>query len=103
MLVGVVNAADSYIEAITIKYLTTGHMFMSADNFHHSVEREMKKMDKVYDFEDFADSVSNASEKVTMKHNDFLCLKMESGKVKYLRLLYPNSTMCLLWNFDVAR
>ena len=55
MLVGVVKAADSYIEAIMIKYLTTGHTFMSADNFHRSVEREMKKMDKVYDFEDFAD------------------------------------------------
>ena len=66
-VMGVVNAADSYIETITIKYLTAGYTFMSADNFHRSVERETKKM---YDFEDFADCVSNANEKVTMKYDD---------------------------------
>ena len=75
MLVGVVNAADSYIEVITIKYLTTGHTFMSADNFHRSVERETKKIDKVYDFEDFADCVNNAGENVTMKYDDFFMFK----------------------------
>ena len=75
MLVGVVNAADSYIGVITIKYLTTGHTFMSADNFHRSVKREMKKMDKVYNFEDFAGCVSNAGDNVTMKYNDFFMFK----------------------------
>ena len=52
-MVGVVNSHDLMIEKITMKYFTAGHSFMSADNFHRSVEKETKNMDKVYDFSDF--------------------------------------------------
>ena len=39
---------------ITIKYLNVGHTFMSADSFHHQVEKEMKQVKNVYDFDDFS-------------------------------------------------
>ena len=58
MMVGLVNSQESMIENVTLKYFTVGHSFMSADNFHSSVEREMKKMDKVYDFNDFIQCVA---------------------------------------------
>ena len=58
MMVGLVNSQESMIEKVTLKYFTVGHSFMSADNFHSSVEREMKKMDKVYDFNDFIQCVA---------------------------------------------
>ena len=71
MLLGVVNSCDNCIEKVTIKYLTVGHTFMSADNFHKAVEHEMKKMDKVYHFNDFTACVGKAGDYVTMSCNDF--------------------------------
>ena len=46
MLVRYVNSANSQIEKITLKYLSVGHTFMSADNFHRKVEQELKKSGK---------------------------------------------------------
>ena len=44
---------------------------MSADNFYKSVEKEMKEIDKVYDFQDFISCVSKAGNVYIMKHTDF--------------------------------
>ena len=43
MFVSLVNRSDNDIQSITIKYLTVGHSFMSADSFHKNVELAMKK------------------------------------------------------------
>ena len=40
------------------KYFEPGHTFMSADNFHHQVERRMRQKKNVEDFQDFVDVVS---------------------------------------------
>ena len=50
---------------------------MSADNFHRSVEKEMKAMDKVYDFDDFVKCVANVGDVVKMNYEDFY--KFENG------------------------
>ena len=70
MLVKLLNTY-SHIDKITLKYFTVGHSFMSADNFHRSVEKEMKAMDKVFDFHDFTKCVANVCDAVVMTHKDF--------------------------------
>ena len=62
---------DGAPNTITLKYFTPGHSFMSADNFHHQVENQMKLKDKVYDFNDFVDCVSTVGEAILMTHSDF--------------------------------
>ena len=60
------------IDSISLKYLTVGHTFMSADNFHRHIEQEMKKMDKLFDFQDFIKCVSKVGDTIIMKFDDFL-------------------------------
>ena len=69
MLVQVVNT--THIEKVTLKYFTVGHTFMSADNFHRSVEKEMKQMEKVHDFNDFITCVSNVDEAFVLNPSNF--------------------------------
>ena len=45
---------------------------MSADSFHKRVEGEMKKMDTVYDFDDFTQCVDNVGQAIVMGQSDFL-------------------------------
>lgn len=68
MLIHVVNSDCIGTETITLYYFAPGHTFMSCDQFHHQVERGMKKKGKVYDFADFSESVASANlGKVTVK------------------------------------
>ena len=76
MVIKVLNTF-THIEKITFKYFTVGHSFMSADNFHPSVEKEMKAMDKVYDLDDFVKCVANVGDVVKMNYEDFY--KFENG------------------------
>jgi len=72
-LVAFVNAslnAGEGPERITLKYFTVGHTFMSADNFHRLVEKEMKDM-KVCDWKDFVDCVSKVGNVKEMNVKDF--------------------------------
>ena len=39
---------EMLLNNVTIKYLETGHTFLSADSFHGLVEKNMRKRDKVY-------------------------------------------------------
>ncbi|CAH2088927.1 unnamed protein product [Euphydryas editha] len=59
---------------------------MSADNFHHQVENQLKKAQKVYDFSDFIDCVQLAnSGKVNVKPmeiSDFYKYKDHSSQYK---------------------
>ena len=70
-LIRVLNTENVNLEIITLKYFTAGHTLMSADNVHRGVEREMKKMDKVYDFADFEKCVRNVADVLTMDPSDF--------------------------------
>ena len=68
--VNVVNQIDGP-EAVTLNYFVAGHTFMSADNFHHEIEKEMKEMGRVGDFLDFVHCVKKAGEAVVMDIADF--------------------------------
>lgn len=61
-LINMINSEFIAPESITIKYFEPGHSFMSADHFHHQVESQLRKKKKVYDFDDYVDTVklSNA-------------------------------------------
>lgn len=71
----IINSLEVSVNLLKIKYLQTGHTFMSADSFHHQVEKSLKQTGKVLDFEDFLLCVrkSNSSrvEVIEMKLDDF--------------------------------
>ena len=69
MMVKLLNTF-THIE-VTFKYFIVGHSFMSADNFHRMGEKEMKAMDKVFDFQDFIKCVNNVGNAVVMSHTEF--------------------------------
>ena len=52
-LVQAVNDNTNTLKTITLKYFEAGHTFMSADSFHHQVEKEAKSQGYLYDFKDF--------------------------------------------------
>ena len=70
-LVGMLNNSCTSLETITLKYFDAGHTYMSADSFHHLVEKEAKKMYNLYDFQDFLKCVSNVGTAVNMNPEDF--------------------------------
>lgn len=57
----IINSNEIEAKTIELKYFEPGHTFMSANSFHHQVERSLKKRGKVYDFEDFRNCVQGAS------------------------------------------
>lgn len=65
-LVFLINSNQVETLTIEIFYFEAGHTFMSADSFHHMVEKSMKGMKNVYDFRDFKKCVSKASTNVTV-------------------------------------
>ena len=42
-----------HLNSITMKYFEKGHTFMSADTYHHLVEKAMCEVKNVYDYRDF--------------------------------------------------
>ncbi|KAL9704070.1 hypothetical protein quinque_007588 [Culex quinquefasciatus] len=73
-----VNSTWIAAERVTFKYLESGHTFMTADSFHASVERKMRKHQggELHNFDDFVDCVKGASVEVepvvtVMNYSDF--------------------------------
>lgn len=60
-LVYIVNSSHISANVIDINYLEPGHTFMSADSFHHQVEKSLRKVKKVYDFTEFKHAVQQAN------------------------------------------
>ena len=69
MFVQMLNG-DNSIEKVTLKYFITGHTFMSADQFHRCVEKEMKAAE-VHDFKGFTKCVIRAGDAIDMDLLDF--------------------------------
>ena len=68
---------------ITSKYLNVGHTFMSADSFHHKVEKEMKRVKNVYDFDDFSKVIGNCGNAINMHHSDFMIFENGVSQGKF--------------------
>lgn len=57
MLVHLVNSDVINTDEIILYYFEPGHTFMSSDQVHSQVEKEMRKKGKLYDFTDFQECV----------------------------------------------
>nr|XP_022902562.1 uncharacterized protein LOC111415230 isoform X2 [Onthophagus taurus] len=80
------NCSELALKTLEIKYFQSGHTFMLADAFHHQVEKSLKRMGKVLDFDDFKRAVNDAnSSKVDMSIKDFFDWKDFSSKYKIQR------------------
>lgn len=81
-----INSDNTTISSIKLKYLQTGHTFMSADSFHHQIEKSLKQKGKVLDFDDYKSCVQNANSGKTtcveMNVYDFLDVKDCSSRFK---------------------
>ena len=66
------SRTDETIQSVTLKYFERGHSFMSADSYHHLVEKEMNERRNVYDFEDFLEVLNVHGRAILMKSGDFI-------------------------------
>ena len=62
-----VISPNSSTKAITLKYFEPGHLFMSADSFHHQVEQRRRQRKTVEDFHYFVKIVDSCG-KIHMQH-----------------------------------
>ena len=68
----IVNDESFALQSIELKYLVTGHTFISADSDHASIEKSLRKRKVVYDLDDFCESVRETGITVKcMTHSDF--------------------------------
>ena len=59
-------------QTITLKYFKRGHSFMSADSYHHLVEKGMHAEKNVYDFQEFVDILDIDGKAILMKASNFI-------------------------------
>ena len=63
-----VNNYYSNVSKVSIKYFEKGHTVMSADSYHHQVEKAMKCKKRLYNFDDFEDCLSICGTPVVMEN-----------------------------------
>ena len=81
-----VNTSDISAETITLKYPESGHTFMSADSVHAEVEKRMRQVKNVYDFDDFCGCVKGRNiDVVQMSETSFLNLEGLKSQPKLKR------------------
>ena len=66
------NNQKDTLQSITLKYFERGHSFMSADSYHHLVEKEMNTAKNVYDYRDFINVLEVHGKAILMKSADFI-------------------------------
>ena len=76
------NAVNSNLnetlQSVTLKYFERGHSFMSADSYHHLVEKGTNEKKNIYDFQEFVDVLKINDEAIVMKSSDFLDFDTDS-------------------------
>lgn len=81
-----INSSEVNLNFLKVKYLQTGHTFMSADSFHHQVEKSLKQAGKVLDFDDFKFCVKKSNnsrvEVIEMNLHNFYDFKDYSSRFK---------------------
>ena len=88
VMVRIVNNHPT-LEFITIKYFEKGHTFMSADSFHSSVEKQMRRKKKILDFEDFSKCISASGVAQEMNPEDFYDFKNHLSRPPGQDVNYP--------------
>ena len=72
-----INSSASELVEITLKYFEKGHTFMSADSYHHMVEKLMNDMGSVFDFDEWIKALNQHGRAVILQGED--CLKVKRG------------------------
>ena len=70
-------------KTIIIKYFEPGHTFMSADSFHHKVEKAIRQKRRVEDFQDFVDIIDCCGKALVMNFDDFFDFPRGVSQGKY--------------------
>ena len=71
------------LEQIIFRYFEKGHTFMSADSFHHLIEKGMRDRKNIYDGEDFKAVVNEVGVAVEMQVEDFIMFENGVSQGKY--------------------
>ena len=72
MLTFLVNSQAIAAKTITVQYFEPGHTYMAADSVHAEIESLMRKMKKVYEFDDFTNFVKPVNcTTVQLNYHDF--------------------------------
>ena len=78
------GSVNETVQSVTLKYFERGHSFMSADSYHHLVEKGMNEKRNVYDFKDFVDVLNVHGHAIIMKSKDFIDVpRGVSGQSKF--------------------
>ena len=80
------------INSITLKYLESGHTFLSCDSFHGVVEKNMRQVKNIYNFDDFVTTVQTSGggpKVIQMEAGDFTAWdrRVTTGKAVAVPLL----------------
>ena len=70
-------------EEIIFRYFEKGHTFMSADSFHHQVEKGMKIEKNVYDGADFERIVNQTGVAAPMEASDFIMFEHGASQGRF--------------------
>lgn len=75
LMVCLVNDNEIAAKEIVFNYLEPGHTYMSADSFHHQVAKSIRMKGKVYDFDDFVETVQSSNSRrvkvISLEYSDF--------------------------------
>ena len=93
-LASLINSDEVSAETITLKFLEAGHTFMSADSIHADVEKRMKAMKDICDFNDFQNCVQHHNIRaIALKCTDFYRLQSRKSIAKLKRARVQISEM----------
>lgn len=80
------NSDGIAAEKMIWKYFEPGNTFMSADSFHHQVEKSMENLHNVYDLSDFREAALSANSRkvkvISMDFSDFSQWQDHSSQYK---------------------
>ena len=88
-LISIVNSKRNNLQAITMKFFEVGHTYMSADSFHHRVEKEVKQQGYLYDFGDYEKCINAAGRALVMEPKDFLLWEKQLSQGKISKQTRP--------------
>lgn len=77
-----INSNATALKEIKLKYFEKGHTFMSADSYRHMVEKAMKDLNNVYDFEDWLSALNENGHSIVLEGEDCWAVKkgLSTGK-----------------------
>ena len=70
-------------EEVIFRYFEKGHTFMSADSFHHQVEKAMRAQKNVYDDQDFKACIDKSGVAAPMRASDFILYENGVSQGRY--------------------